>query len=151
MILLSSAFAFSHSRVPTMPQFQQAATVIFPNPLEHALDQNEAIQESVEQSAAELCVVSAVLSREIPDDVKTGEVVQAIQRTEELEDRIQTLADDLAKVNQTLKSEISARANLERQLAAAQAELSRVRAQPQSQSAAHLPAQSFLSSELASL
>jgi len=134
-----------------MPQFQQAATVIFPNSLEHALDQNEAIQESVEQSAAELCVVSAVLSREIPDDVKTGEVAQAIQRTEQLEDRIQTSADDLAKVNQALKSEISARANLERQLAAAQAELSRVQAPPQSQSAAHLPAQSFLSSELASL
>lgn len=131
-----------------MPQFQQTATVISLNPLEHALDQNEAIQESVEQSAAELCVVSAVLSREIPDEVKTSEVIQAIQRTEELEDRIQTSADDLAKVNQTLKDEISARANLERQLAAAQAELLRTQAQPQRQSAAHLPTQSLLHSRL---
>ena len=140
MILLSSTFVFLHSRVPTMPQFQQTVTVtvISPNPLEHALDQNEAIQESVEQSAAELCVVSAVLSREIPDEVKTCEVIQAIQRTEELEDRIQTSADDLAKVNQTLKDEISARANLERQLASAQAELSRAQAPPKSQLAAHL-------------
>ena len=128
-----------------MPQFQQASTIIS-NPLEHALDQNEAIQESVEQSAAELCVVSAVLSRKIPDHVQTGEVAQAIQRTEELEDRIQTSADDLAKVNQALKSEISARADLERQLAAAQAELSRAQALPQSQLAAPLQGQSLFSS-----
>lgn len=128
-----------------MPQFQQASTIIS-NPLEHALDQNEAIQESVEQSAAELCVVSAVLSRKIPDHVQTGEVAQAIQRTEELEDRIQTSADDLAKVNQALKSEISARADLERQLAAAQAELSRAQAPPQSQLAAPFQSQSLFSS-----
>ena len=129
-----------------MPQFQQTATVISANSLEDALDQNEAIQESVEQSAAELCVVSAVLSREIPDDVKTCEVIQAIQRTKELKDRIQMSADDLAKVNQTLKDEISARAELERQLAAAQAELSRTQVQPQRQPAAHLPTQSLLHS-----
>ena len=105
-----------------MPQLLTSVPVVV-NSLERALDQNETIQESVEQSAAELCVVSAVLSREVPDELKTGEVAQAIQRTEELEDRIQASADELAKVNQALKDEIGARAELERQLAAAQAEL----------------------------
>ena len=116
-----------------MPQSQKAVTDIA-NPLERALDQNEAIQESVGQSAAELCVVNAVLSRKVPDNVKTGEVAQAIQRTEELENRMQASADDLVKVNQALKEEICARTDLERQLAAAQAELHQAQAQSQKQS-----------------
>ena len=124
-----------------MPSTQTAVTVAF-SPLERVLDQNEAIQESVEQSAAELLVVSAVLSREIPDDVKIGEVARAIQRTKDLEDRMQESADDLEKVNQALKDEINARVDLERQLAAAQAELEQAEAQPQSQAVAHLPSQS---------
>ena len=109
-------------------------------PLARALDQNQAIQESVEQSAAELCLVSAVLSREIPDAMKTGEVAQAIERTEELENRGQASADDLARVNQSLKAEISARGELERQLALAQAGLDQAR--QHSQLAAHSPARS---------
>ena len=119
-----------------MPSSQNAVTAVA-NPLAHALDQNEAIQESVAQSAEELCVVAAVLSREIPDEVKTGEVAQAIQRTEELENRMQASADDLARVNQSLKDEVSTRTELERQLAAAQAELG----QAHRQAAAHAPGQ----------
>jgi C4-dicarboxylate-specific signal transduction histidine kinase len=91
--------------------------------LERALDQNEAIQDTVEQSAAELCVINAVLKQEVPDHVQTGDVAQALQKTDELESRIQSSADDLAQVNQALKQEISARAELERQLASAQAAL----------------------------
>lgn len=91
--------------------------------LEHALEQNEAIQESVGQSAAELCVVSAVLTQEIPAHLQTGEVAQAIERTEEIESRIQQSADELAQVNLALKEEVSLRANLERQLASAKAAL----------------------------
>jgi len=97
--------------------------------LEHALDKNEAIQESVEQSAAELCVVTAVLAHEVPEHLKTGEVALAIQRTEELESRIQSSADDLAQVNLALKEEIDLRADLERQLASTQAELDQIQAQ----------------------
>ena len=97
--------------------------------LERALDQNEAIQDTVEQSAAELCVINAVLKQEVPDHVQTGEVAQALQKTDELESRIQTSADDLAQVNQALKQEISARAELERQLASTQAELDQAQLQ----------------------
>ena len=91
--------------------------------LEHALDQNESIQEAVGQSAAELCVVNAVLTQEIPTHLQTGEVAQAIERTEEIESRIQQSADELAQVNLALKEEISLRADLEGQLASAQAAL----------------------------
>jgi len=108
---------------------QPAPTALKHTPLEHALDQNEAIQDSVEQSAAELCVVTAVLVHEVPEHLKTGEVALAIQRTEELESRIQSSADDLAQVNLALKEEIDVRADLERQLASTQAELDQIQAQ----------------------
>ncbi len=91
--------------------------------LERALDHNVAIQETVEQSAAELCVINAVLKQEVPDHVQTGDVAQALQKTDELESRIQASADDLAQVNEALKQEISTRAELERQLASTQAAL----------------------------
>ena len=106
-----------------------ASTAPTHTPLEHALDHNEAIQESVEQSAAELCVVAAVLMHEVPEHLKTGEVARALQRTEELEIRIQASANELVKVNLALKEEIDARANLERQLASTQAELDQIQAQ----------------------
>ena len=103
-----------------------------PTSLEHALDQNEAIQATVEQSAAELCVVNAVLQQEVPAHVKTADVAQALQRTEELEERIQVSADNLEQVNHALKKEIQVRVDLERQLAASQAALEQVKTFAQS-------------------
>ena len=91
--------------------------------LERALDNNVAIQDTVGQSAAELCLINTVLKQEVPGHVQTGEVAQALQKTDELESRIQASADDLAQVNEALKQEISARAELERQLASTQAAL----------------------------
>ncbi|WP_198026805.1 hypothetical protein [Polaromonas glacialis] len=114
--------------------------LLTPTSLEHALDQNEAIQEAVEQSAAELCVVNAVLTQEVPAHLQTGEVAQAIERTEELESRIQNSADELAQVNLALKEEISLRADLERQLASTQAALDQVQVQTQFK-AKDIPAQ----------
>ena len=95
-----------------------------------ALEQNKAIQEEVEQSAAELVVINAVLKQEVPEEVQTGEVARALQKTDELECRIQTSADELAQVNQALKQEISERADLERQLATVQAELAQAAGPP---------------------
>ena len=94
-----------------------------PTSLERALDQNEAIQETVGQSAAELCVIHAVLQHEVPDHVKIGDVAQALQRTDQLEERIQASADNLQEVNEALKDEIQARVKLEQQLASTQAAL----------------------------
>lgn len=91
--------------------------------LERALDQNVAIQETVGQSAAELCLINTVLKHEVPKHVQTGEVAQALQKTDELESRIQASADDLAQVNAALKQEINTRAALERQLASTQSAL----------------------------
>ena len=118
---------------------QKQPSFLAPSSLKRALDKNEAIQETVEQSAAELCLINTVLKHEVPAHVQTGEVAQALQKTDELESRIQHSADDLAQVNDALKQEISARAELERQLASTQAELNQVQSQSdsRSQSVAH--------------
>lgn len=91
--------------------------------LERVLDQNVAIQDTVGQSAGELCLINTVLKQEVPSHVQNGVVAQALQKTDELESRIQASADDLAQVNEALKHEISTRAALERQLASTQSAL----------------------------
>lgn len=96
--------------------------------LREALDQNEAVKDTVEQSAAELVVINAVLRHEVPSEVQTGEVAQALQKTDELEERIQACADDLDEVNDALKQEIDERARLEEELATAKAALARAQA-----------------------
>ncbi|MES2685752.1 MAG: hypothetical protein V4706_02960 [Pseudomonadota bacterium] len=100
------------------------------SPLVTALDQNDAVRETVKQSADELLVINTVLKQEIPDHAQTGEVVQALQRTDELESRIQESVEDLAEVNQLLEQEIDERAGLERELAATKAALAEARDQP---------------------
>jgi C4-dicarboxylate-specific signal transduction histidine kinase len=109
--------------------------------LGQALDQSEAIQDTVEQSAAELFVINAVLKQEVPSHVQTGEVAEALQKTDELESRIQSSAEELAQVNEALKQEIGERAKLERKLASTQAALQQVRSQDQSSPSAARQAQ----------
>ena len=115
---------------------QHPAVLFTSTSLEHALDQNETIQETVAQSAAELCVINAVLQQEVPDHVKVGDVAQALQKTDELEERIQACADNLEQVNHALKEEMQVRVDLEQQLASAQAALEQAQsAAPDSPSA----------------
>ena len=100
-----------------------------PTPLARALEQNETALGSVEQSAAELVVINAVLKQEIPDDVQTGDVAQALQKTDALETKISDAAQDLAAVNEVLAQEIDERADLEHELAATRTELVQVKDQ----------------------
>lgn len=96
--------------------------------LHGALSQNKAAQDTVKQSAAELFVINAVLKQEVPTHVQTGEVAQALKKTDELETRLEASAEDLVKVNETLKQEIGERARLEAELAATKLNLVRSQA-----------------------
>lgn len=109
--------------MPKQPPVSPPATL-----LRDALDQNQAVKDTVEQSADELMVIHAVLKHEVPPEVQVGEVAQALQKTDELEDRIHASAEDLDKVNDALKQEIHERARLEEELAAARADLARAQA-----------------------
>jgi C4-dicarboxylate-specific signal transduction histidine kinase len=97
-------------------------------PLMRALDRNEAVKETVEQSANELLVINAVLKQELPGEVQAGEVAHALRKTDELETRIHESAEDLAQVNQALAQEIDERAVLERELARTKAALAKAKA-----------------------
>ena len=99
-------------------------------PLERALEQNETAQGIVEQSAAELVVIHAVLKQELPDHMQTGDVAHALQRTDELEIKISDTAQELAQVNEVLAQEIGERVDLERELAATKAALAQATEHP---------------------
>ena len=92
-------------------------------PLARALEQNETAQSIVEQSAAELVIIHAVLKQELPDHVQTGDVAHALHRTDELEIKINDTALELAQVNEVLAQEIDERIDLERELAVTKAAL----------------------------
>ena len=109
-----------------MPQSKPVSSPA--TPLQGALSQNEATKDSVEQSAAELVVINTVLKQEVPSDVQTGEVAQALEKADELEGRLEESAKDLGKVNETLKQEIGERTKLEAELAATKANLKRSQA-----------------------
>ena len=96
-----------------------------PTPLARALEQNETAQNVVEQSAAELVMIHAVLQQGLPDYLQTGDVAQALQRTDELEVKINDTAQELAQVNEVLAQEIDERVDLERELAVTKAALVR--------------------------
>lgn len=111
-----------------MPKPQLVSSTATPStPLKSALDQNEAVQHTVERSADELLVINAVLKQEVPPHVQTGEVAQALHKADALEERIQASAEDLGKVNDALKNEVDERARLEKELAAAKFALARAR------------------------
>ena len=104
------------------PSTHESATPT-PTPLARALDQNETVMDTVAQSAVELVMINAVLKQEIPPHVKIGDVAQALQKTDELETKINDTTQDLAQVNQVLAREIDERAALERELAQTKAAL----------------------------
>ncbi|MDB5891483.1 MAG: hypothetical protein JWP47_2314 [Polaromonas sp.] len=78
---------------------------------------NEAVKEKVEHSAAELVVINAVLKQEVPPEVQTGDVAQALEKTDLLEIKINEAAQELEEVNKVLAEEVEQRRSLERELA----------------------------------
>lgn len=101
------------------PSFPTSTT----RPLLKALDQNDGVKKVVKQSADELLVINAVLKKGIPDQVQTGDVAQALEKTADIEDSIQESAKNLAEVNQLLEHEVDERILLERELLAAKTAL----------------------------
>ena len=120
------------SLLPASAFVEQAEQPLVEGVLQQALEQNLAAAHTVQQSADELLVINAVLKQEIPDDVQTGELAQALHKTDALEVKIHDTAQDLAQVNDALAQEIAEREALEQELAATQAALAKATAQPPS-------------------
>jgi C4-dicarboxylate-specific signal transduction histidine kinase len=117
------------AKILGMSTHPKVVTAPLSTPLARALDQNEAVQETVEQSADELLLINTVLKQEIPDHIQTDAVAQALQQGDELEGKIQESAENLAQVNQALEQEIAERVELERELADTKAALAEAQSQ----------------------
>ncbi len=105
------------------------SNVLLSAPLIRALDQSEQVKDKVEQCAAELSSVNAVLKEEVADGVPLDQVERALDMSEEVEVKVQQCAEDLAIVNDALAEEIDARHKLESQLSRSEAALSKSKLQ----------------------
>ncbi|MBA3659655.1 MAG: GGDEF domain-containing protein [Gemmatimonadales bacterium] len=113
----------------TGPFGEHAGTEATPAPpsIVRALDQSEQVQDKVEQCAAELSSVNAVLKEEIAAGVPLNEVERALERSEEVEVKVQECAQELATVNDALAEEIDQRSALEHKLSESKAQERRSR------------------------
>ena len=101
----------------------EAEVTLAPTPLTRALGQNEQVKEKVEECAADLSSVNAVLKQEIAEGEAPHEVERAVNQNEEVEVKVQECADDLAIVNTALTEGIDERRSLEHDLSRSKAAL----------------------------
>lgn len=70
--------------------------------LKHARAKTEEVQRDLEVASAELGLTHGALERELPPDVKKGDIAWAIEQNAELERKVQQAADDLEHVTELL-------------------------------------------------
>jgi hypothetical protein len=97
-------------------------------PLDRTLEKSEQVAADVQRASDNLAVVNTVLEQELPEEVQVGEVAQAIEHTNQLEEK-------LAEVNEALSKEIKKRREVtaERDESQAQAEKLKARIRTQGQ------------------
>lgn len=71
------------------------------------LNQNLETAEQIKATAGELDVVHAVLSTQIPTDALQGDLQAAVERTDELEQKLSETAEALDKSNELLQQHIA--------------------------------------------
>ena len=76
----------------------------------------EAVEAEIRRAADHAGVSGAVLAQELPDEIQVGEVAQAIEQTEELEQKLSQSAATLADVTAELGREIKKRRAVTKEL-----------------------------------
>lgn len=71
--------------------------------LEAAKTKTEEVQRDLEVASAELGLTHGALERELPPEVKTGDVAWAIQQNAVLERKVQQAAEELEHVTELLE------------------------------------------------
>jgi hypothetical protein len=77
-------------RTPSHPTLEQART------------KTEEVQRDLEVASAELGLTHGALDRELPPDVKQGDVAWAIDQNKQLERKVQQAAEELEQVTDLL-------------------------------------------------
>lgn len=71
------------------------------------LNQNLETAEQIKATANELDVVHAVLATQIPSDALKGDLQSAVERTDQLEQKLQETAEALEKSNEQLQRHLA--------------------------------------------
>jgi hypothetical protein len=75
-----------------------------PHPnIEEARNKTVEVQRDLEVASAELGLTHGALERELPQEIKTGDVAWAIRQNAELERKVQQAAEDLEHVTELLE------------------------------------------------
>ena len=77
--------------------------------LDVAYDKTKAVEVEIRKASDHAAVIGTVLAQKLPDEVQVGEVAQAIDQTEDLEQKLAESAATLAKVSAELGREIKKR------------------------------------------
>jgi len=73
-----------------------------PAPLEQARSKTDQVQRDLEVASAELGLTHGALDRELPPDVKQGDVAWALHQNKKLERKVQQAAEELEEVTDLL-------------------------------------------------
>jgi len=71
-------------------------------PLEQARSKTDQVQRDLEVASAELGLTHGALERELPPDVKQGDVAWALRQNKVLERKVQQAAEELEEVTEML-------------------------------------------------
>ena len=85
--------------------------------LSNALAQNELAKGLVANAAAELSSVNVVLKQELAEKNPPPTVIKAIKKSEDVEEKVQDVAEKLSVVNRALEGEVRDRIMLDHQFA----------------------------------
>lgn len=85
------------SQLPTQPHLDAAKT------------KTDQVQRDLEVASAELGLTHGALERELPPDVKTGDIAWAIEQNKALERKVQQAAEELEEVTELLEQAQSAK------------------------------------------
>jgi hypothetical protein len=71
--------------------------------IDAAKSKTDQVQRDLEVASAELGLTHGALERELPPDVKTGDVAWAIEQNKVLERKVQQAAEELEEVTELLE------------------------------------------------
>lgn len=91
--------------------------------LQKPLLKTQAVTADLESASSHAMVIGTVLSQELPEQVRVGEVAQAIDQTAELKVKLAESAQTLTEVSAELEQEINKRREAAKQLDASRAQV----------------------------
>ena len=86
----------------------------------------KAVEADILRASDHAAVIGTVLAQQLPDEVQVGEVAQAIEQAEELEQKLAESASTLADVSAELGREIKKRRKMTEELNQSQARVARL-------------------------